>query len=51
MFDLSNDDKFSIESSSEFPQSILMRNMVNNSLVAKFEGHSQAIVHLSFAKH
>jgi len=38
--DLSYDDKFCIEVSDEFPTSVLMRNLVNNSLVAKFEGHS-----------
>lgn len=40
VFDLSADDKFAIEVNSEFPTTVFLRNLVSNSIVAKFEGHS-----------
>lgn len=46
LIDLSHDDRFCIEISSEFPTSVLLRNMVTNSLIAKFEGHSQTVTSL-----
>lgn len=49
MIALSFDDKFALEINSEFPTSILMRNLVTNSLVAKFEGHSQNVTSVNFA--
>lgn len=48
--DVSYDDKYSIEKSNEFPSSVLMRNLVNNTLVSKFEGHSQNVSSFSFVK-
>ena len=40
IIDLSSDDKYSIEINSDFPTTILMRNLIKNTIVAKFEGHS-----------
>ena len=49
--DISHDDKYAIEIGTQFPTSILMRNLVNNTLVAKFEGHSSNLTSLKFVDH
>ena len=45
-FTVSADDRVSIEVHKE---AILMRNLVSNTIVAKFEGHSQAIKMVKFS--
>jgi len=49
-FEISSDDKFSVELHSQFPTSVIMRNLVSNQLVAKFDGHSQNVSALTFSK-
>ena len=47
-FEISKDDKFSIEANTLFPTSIILRNMVTNQIMAKFEGHSQNVSMIKF---
>jgi len=48
--EVSHDDKYCIEVNHELSTTVLLRNLVSNSIVAKFEGHSQAIQAISFVK-
>ena len=51
MVALSHDDKFIVEVVADSTgATILMRNVVQNQIVAKFEGHSQQIQSLNFSQ-
>ena len=48
--DISQDDKFAIEIHPNQNTSVHFRNLISNTITAKFEGHSQSISNISFTQ-